>query len=245
MKSERAIARLTPPRTIVNGLKMRGSLSATRNTGQIPHVRTLPPQTAGKAPLLPPRASSNGTLRKLHEAALIGFAERGYNGVSTRDLAVATGVRPSSVYAHVKAKEDLLLELALIGHEEHNERLRKALLEAGSDPRAQIEALVRAHVIVHATYPLLTRVCNRELYALSPANAERVMAVRDDSTQMLADVIARGKEEGVFHCADVWLAVAAIGAMGIRVAEWFEPGGPIAAEFVADQYADFALKMLA
>ena len=62
---------------------------------------------------------------------------------------------------------------------------------------------------------------------------------------MFSDVITRGTEESVFHCADVWPAVAAIGAMGIRVAEWFEPGGPIAAEFVADQYAGFALKMLA
>ncbi len=219
--------------------------SAPRNTVGGPRVHTRPPQAVEVGPLLPPRATANGTLRKLHEAALIGFAERGYHGVSTRDLAAATGVRPSSVYAHVKAKEDILLELTLLGHEEHNERLRKALLAAGADPQDQISAVVREHVAVHATYPLLTRVCNRELHALSPANAERVMAVRDDSTQLLVDVIAHGVEMGVFHCADVWLAAAAIGAMGIRVAEWFEPGGPIAVEEISERYAEFARKMLA
>jgi AcrR family transcriptional regulator len=220
-------------------------MSTTGKPGPGARVHSLPPRVAEVPPLLPPRMTANGTLRKLYEAALIGFAERGYNGVSTRDLADSSGVRPSSVYAHVKAKEDLLLELTLVGHVEHNERLRKALLEAGSDPRDQIAALVREHVTVHATYPLLTRVCNRELHALSPANAERVMAVRDDSTQMLVDVIARGSEEGVFHCDDVWLAAAALGAMGIRVAEWFDPGGPLAASDVAETYAAFALKMLA
>ena len=38
-----------------------------------------------------------------------------------------------------------------------------------------MKALVTAHVVMHATYPLLARVCNKELHALSPANAERVM----------------------------------------------------------------------
>ncbi len=192
---------------------MPAMLHASRNAARGARLHALPPQAAEVGALLPPRATANGTLRKLHEAALIGFAERGYHGVSTRDLAAATGVRPSSVYAHVRAKEDLLLELMLLGHEEHNERLRKALLEAGSDPRDQLAALVRVHVRVHATYPLLTRVCNRELHALSQDNAERVMAVRDNSTQMIVDVIARGCEEGAFHCDDVWLAAAAIGAL--------------------------------
>lgn len=220
-------------------------LSARRPATSGARVHTRPPQAPPAGELLPPGATANGTLRKLLEAALVGFAERGYHGVSTRDLAAATGVRPSSVYSHVRAKEDLLLELTLLGHEEHNQRLRRALLGAGPDPAEQISALVREHVRVHSTYPLLTRVCNRELHALSPANADRVMAVRDDSSRMFVDVIAAGIDAGVFHCADPWLAAAAIGAMGIRVAEWYEPGGPIPVEEVAERYAEFTRKMLA
>ncbi len=207
-------------------------------------IQSIPPKTAAKGPLLPPRATANGTLRRLQEAALIGFCERGYHGLSTRDLAVATGVRASSVYAHVTAKEDLLYQLVTMGHEEHNELLRKALMGSGPDPRDQMRALVKAHVVMHATYPLLARVCNKELHALSAANAERVMRIRLDSEQMLLDVVKRGVETGAFHVADPWLAVAAIGAMGIRIAEWFEPGGPRSVEEVSDTYSEFALKLL-
>jgi len=32
--------------------------------------------------------------------------------------------------------------------------------------------------------------------------------------------------------------------MGLRVAEWFEPGGPRNVDEVADSYSDFALKLL-
>jgi len=208
-------------------------------------IQSIPPKTAAKGPLLPPRATANGTLRRLQEAALIGFCERGYHGLSTRDLAGATGVRASSVYAHVAAKEDLLYQLVTMGHEEHNELLRKALMGSGPDPRDQMRALVKAHVVMHATYPLLARVCNKELHALSAANAERVMRTRLDSEQMLLDVVKRGVETGAFHVADPWLAVAAIGAMGIRIAEWFEPGGPRSVDEVADTYSEFALKLLA
>jgi hypothetical protein len=131
-----------------------------------------------------------------------------------------------------------------MGHEEHNELLRKALMGSGPDPRDQMEALVRAHVVMHATYPLLTRVCNKELHALSPANAERVMRIRLDSEQMFLDVVKRGIETGKFRSTDQWLAVAAIAAMGLRVSEWFEPGGPRSVDEVADSYAEFALKLL-
>ena len=208
-------------------------------------IQSLPPAAATGTALLPPRATSNGTLRRLQEAALIGFCERGYHGVSTRELAQTTGVRVSSVYAHVAAKEDILLELMVVGHEEHNSVLRQSLLSSQPEPAAQMSALVTAHVVFHATYPLLARVCNKELHALSAANAERVMAVRLASERMFLDVVTRGMEGGQFHCPDAWLAVAAIGAMGLRVAEWFDPGGPRPAHEVAGAYAEFTLKLLA
>ena len=208
-------------------------------------IESLPPQAAAIGALLPPRAQSTGTLRRLQEAALIGFGERGYHGVSIRDLAAAVGVRVSSVYAHVSAKEDLLLELMVIGHDEHNELLRRALLASQPDPPAQMDALVRAHVRLHTGYPLLGRVCNKELHALSEGNKARVMATRLQSERMFLDVVSRGIESGQFRCADPWLAVAAIGGMGVRISEWFDPQGERSYEDVADAYADFAVKLLA
>ena len=204
-----------------------------------------PPSAIAQGRLLPPRARANGTLRKLQEAALMRFGERGYHGVSIRELAEAAGVTVSSVYSHVSAKEDLLAELMVMGHLEHNDWMRSALAEAAPDPRSQMRAVVHAHVSVHATYPLLTRVCNKELHALGEENAARVMEVRHDSEHVFLDILERGLAEGCFHCADPWLAVAAIGGMGIRVAEWFDPAGPYGVDEVADAYADFTLKLLA
>jgi AcrR family transcriptional regulator len=209
---------------------------------EMQRARAVP--TSAAPDLLPPRATSDGTLRRLHEAALEGFGERGYHGVSIRELAEAAGITVSSIYAHVKAKEDLLTELVLIGHQEHNELLRAALLDAPPDPCEQIRFLVRAHVYLHATYPLLARVANRELHALSAENAARVLAVRHASEGLFLDVIERGAAQGVFAVPDAWLAVAAIAAMGLRIAEWYTPETGYTPEQIADAYAVFAVRLL-
>src|SRR3954451_12267258 len=84
--------------------------------------------------LLPPRAQAEGTLRRLHETALLQFAERGFHAVSVRDLTGSLAPQASPRSAHLASKQHLLGELLRIGHEEHRDRLRLSLLEAGNDP---------------------------------------------------------------------------------------------------------------
>jgi AcrR family transcriptional regulator len=186
-------------------------------------------------------------LRRVQEVALVLFAERGYHGVSMRELAADTGVRASSLYAHVASKEDLLLELILLAHEEHRDGVRQAVLEA-EGPGEQVQAWMRAHVRMHATHPMLATVANNELHALGDAGQREVRAVRGDAEALILDIIDRGRRLGVFSCHDTWLAGAAMGAMGIRVASWYRPGSPYSAPYsieqVCDGYADFALRIV-
>lgn len=195
-------------------------------------------------PLLPERASSDGTLRRIQEAALLCFAESGYHGVSIRDIARAAGLQSSSLYTHVRSKEQLLFDLSLVAHEEHRARVQRAALGAGAAPDAQLRAFVHAHVEMHATFRMLARVANRELGALSPDNERAVRAVRDEAVGLLEGILSRGRDAGTFQLTDPFLIAAAIGAMGIRVAEWWTPEAAYTANEVADCYADLAVKMV-
>lgn len=201
-------------------------------------------QSELRSGLLPARAESDGTLRRIYEEALVLFAERGYHGVSVREIADACGIKASSIYAHVPSKERLLHDLVLVGHEEHRDTLREALLGAGSDPAEQIAAVVAAHVRFHATFPVLATVANNELHALAPASAAEIADIREDDIRTMQEVIERGVRLGRFTCRDTFLATAVIGAMGIRVAVWFPAMGTYTVEEVVAEFTELALKML-
>ena len=194
--------------------------------------------------LLPARASADGTSRRILVSALVLFAEQGYHGVSVREIARGAGVRASSMYEYRASKQDLLRELMLIGHGEHQHRLYEALAIAGVDSADRMRALVRAHVTFHALYPLLARACNRDFDVLDPASLEDVVKVRRASERLIYAAVEAGIEAGRFHVPDAWLASAAIGGMGIRVSEWFGPNAGYDVEAVADVYAEYALRLL-
>jgi AcrR family transcriptional regulator len=165
-----------------------------------------------------------GPRRRILEAALGLFAEKGFAGASIRDIATAAGIQSASLYAHYGAKEQILADLVLLGHEDHHARLSAA---------TGLAALVREHVRWHAENPRLAVVVNAELHALSPELAAPALAIRDASTQLLIDA-----------AGDDWLAAAAIGGMGIRVANWFSPEGDFTVDEVADRYAEFAMSIV-
>jgi AcrR family transcriptional regulator len=203
-------------------------------------AEALPEETG----LLPPRADAAGTLRKVLEAAMELFSERGYHAVTVREIARSVGIHVSSIYGHIPSKEMLLYQLQLIGHEEHLERVTAAVAAAGPDVVDRAAAYLRAHVHVHITYRMLARVSNKELYALTGDRQRRIQAVREHSRQLLVDLIEEGGRAGVFLPQDPWLLAVMLGNMGLRVCEWWTPDLGYPAEQVEDVYVDASLRTL-
>lgn len=193
---------------------------------------------------LPGAAGPRGSREAVLDAALRLFAEHGYGGTSVRDIATIAGVQPATLYAYFPSKAHVLAELVRIGHEAHQQRIRNALLETQPSARQQLAALVRAHVSMHADYPMLAVVANAELHALSAEMAAPALALRRQSEQLMLEVVERGLRLGEFHVAQPWLAVAAIAAMGLRVAHWYTPDFSLSAEAVADNYVEFAWRVV-
>jgi len=161
-----------------------------------------------------------------------------------RDLASSFGLAPSAVYAHFASKADLLAELVRVGHEVHHEEIRRALLEAGADPIAQLCALVRAHVRMHTSYPDLAIVANNELEVLSPELAAPGLALRKQSVALLVAVIERGTALGRFSQPNTHVVAAAIGAMGLRIPYWYSAALGLGAAELAEIHVQLALRML-
>lgn len=193
---------------------------------------------------LPAGAVPDGTPRRILEAALRLFARVGFHGTSVRDLAKQCRLQPGALYAHFPSKDHILAELTRLGHEVHQAAVRAELLRAGDDPREQLRAFVRAHATMHATHPLLAMVANEELYALPKELAAPALALRKQSVVLLIDILDRGVTAGWFKCRNLLVTAAALGAIGLRIPYWYEPGGGLAVAALADMHAELALRMV-
>lgn len=192
---------------------------------------------------LPEHVLREGTSGRILREALLLFAERGFHGTSIRGLADACEIRSATLYSHYPAKENVLAELVRIGHEEHHRRLVDAASAGPADPESRLRRVVRAHVLVHAEFPMLAVVANNELHALSAELAGPALVLRASGRQLLIDTLDEGIAEGVFDVPDAFLAVTAISGMGMRVANWYDPAMPYEPEEVANTYAEFALRI--
>jgi AcrR family transcriptional regulator len=203
-----------------------------------------PTRIAADEPRLPEGMLPPGTAGHILQVALTLFARHGFHGTSIRDIGKALGLKPANLYDHFASKEHVLAELVRLGHAEHLGALRRAVVDGGGAPAAQLSALVTAHVRMHAEYAMLAVVANNELHVLSRELAAPALALRQQAEALLYDVIERGMTAGVFHPPDPLITGAAIGGMGMRVAHWYRPSADLSIDQLTATYAELALRMV-
>ncbi|QWF77865.1 TetR/AcrR family transcriptional regulator [Amycolatopsis sp. CA-230715] len=208
-------------------------------------IRDLTALTRARAvdPRLPDGTSTGTELRILLESLRL-FAHHGYPATSVRAIATAVGIKAPSLYEHFPAKEDVLARIVHIGHSALLAAFERTIARCDPDPVSQVRELVRTHVLVHVTYPLLAIVANDELHHLSPERAREALALRERTEQIALDAGRRGVDKGLFDGAELVATTAAIASMGVRAPYWFTPTPAYGPYDLADAYAELAIRML-
>lgn len=188
-----------------------------------------------------PSTRAEASRVRLLEAALASFAEKGFHGTTTRDIATAAGMSPAAVYMHHRTKEDLLFQISREGHQQALEVVRHARASS-PDPVLQVAAVGRAFAEFHAVHHTVARVLNYELAALSEEHRSEIDRLRGDIDRELRDLVADGVRAGVFDTPAPALAATALASMSIDIARWFRDGSEWTPSQVGDYYADLAVR---
>ncbi len=177
------------------------------------------------------------------DAALTLFAERGYHGSAVSQIAARLGIRTPSLYNHMRSKQDLLE--AIIGPTVDGVLgdFRTAVDDVG-DPVERLRRAVRVYALRHATHRREALVANRDTTSLPEPARTRVRQRERDHERAVRAIISDGIGTGDFHVSSPALASFAILEMCLSIARWFRDDGTRTAGQVADEYADFALRIV-
>lgn len=143
-------------------------------------------------------------------AAIRLFAERGFDGTSTREIAREAGAKHSLLFYHFNSKAGLYLAAVLNQLEQLSANIEAALATA-HDPMSRLRAYVEVYYDCFTTREPGLGVCLRELSGLAPDLARQIAdAHNHQSTGKLEEIIADGIQSGLFRPLDIRACAAAI-----------------------------------
>jgi AcrR family transcriptional regulator len=185
-------------------------------------------------------ATNGGTHRRageIMEAAARVFAERGYHGASTQDIADLLGIRQASLYYYFPSKEVALEQVCMQGEAGFFET-EQAIAAGPGTPEEKLAGLVRAHIAPLLDRNHFVRVFLTQRQFLPTPSRRRIGKVSRDIEAIFEAVIRQGVHQGEFRGdADPRLATLAILGMCNAVAAWYGKENVsmerIASEFVA------------
>lgn len=186
---------------------------------------------------------AEATRARLLQAAVTAFAERGFHGTTTRDIAAAAGMSPAALYVHHKSKEELLYLISKSGHEETFASIQAAIVRS-DEPVDALRQVVHDFAVHHARGRTSARVVNYELAALAPEHLAEIREIRRQIEDEMRALVQRGVDAGVFHVADPRMTAAALLSLGIDLARWYHDGTRWSPETIGDHYAQIALRIV-
>ncbi|MET1061511.1 MAG: TetR family transcriptional regulator [Aeromicrobium sp.] len=179
---------------------------------------------------------------RLINAAVEAFAEKGFHGTPTRDIAARAGMSPAAVYVHHESKESLLFTVSLEGHRAALDVIQRAAASE-TDPVERLRTMIYQFSLWHADHSRVGRIVQYEYHALTPEHRAEVATIRRSIERTMQDALADGVDQGVLDVDDVPGTAFSLLSLGVDLVRWFEPGGSRSGHELATLHAELAIRM--
>jgi AcrR family transcriptional regulator len=168
-----------------------------------------------------PRASPRRRAPEIIEAAARVFAERGFHGATTQDIADVLGIKQASLYYYFPSKEGALEQVCLQGVAGYVEAA-KAIAAGPGTAADKLARVIRSHLSPLTDRSDFVRVFLNERQHLPAESRRRIGKWSRGLERVLEDVLKEGVRRGEFRSdLDTRLAVLGILGMVNAVANWY------------------------
>jgi AcrR family transcriptional regulator len=165
------------------------------------------------------------------------FAKKGYQATTVRNIADEAGILSGSLYHHFDSKESIVDEILSSFFDELT-AANKAALTKGGDPRSVISDLVRICFSTLVPHRAAIMVMQNDWNYLAQFDRFDYLATSEKETErMWIGQIERGQRTGLFRAdIDPRLTYRMIRDTIWLTVRWFEPGGRLDAQGLADHF---------
>lgn len=137
------------------------------------------------------------------EAARRLFSHHSYKDVTVQDIAEASGIGKATLYHYFSSKEEIFFNLVYRVSSETNH----VVMECASkhqDPGAALEELIgQTYLLYLQNNRIFLNYLGLKLQGeVKPECLEKIRGLRDIKYQMIADILARGSQQGLFIAMD-------------------------------------------
>lgn len=125
-------------------------------------------------------------------AAASVFAEKGFHGACTKDIAAQMGIKQGSLYYYFKSKEEALGEVCLYGIQDYVEHMA-SISDSDQPFEAKLIATVTSHLSSYRERNEALKVYNDERLYLPIERRSRLKELGSDYRQRLEGIFEEGK----------------------------------------------------
>jgi TetR/AcrR family fatty acid metabolism transcriptional regulator len=183
--------------------------------------------------------------RRIIEASVAVFADKGFYGARISDVAEVAGVADGTIYLYFKSKDDLMIS---VFREKMGEILQRfSILRDIDDPVEKLRRYISEHLALVEEQPKLMQVLTVELRQSARFMRMNPPAAFGRYLALLAGIIDRGQKRGVFRAGlDPAVAARALfGAVDEISLSWVlaseEEAERLDRAQIAEQLTDFVL----
>ncbi|MFK5954489.1 MAG: TetR/AcrR family transcriptional regulator [Desulfobacterium sp.] len=175
-------------------------------------------------------------LEKIFNAALKISNTKGFQAMSMRDLAKETGLSTGALYAYFSSKNDLLNKMQ--SHRRNTVmQIMESYLNPESDALEQLNTMIKVHLYLSEAMQPWFYFSYMESKNMSRSQRKKLLEGSLATEKVIADIIRRGQEKGVFKNHDADMTAGMIKAL---LQDWYLKHKKHARRRVSvDQYADF------
>ena len=121
------------------------------------------------------------------------FRKKGYAASTMRDIAEQVGIEPSSLYSHIKSKEEILMNICMSCAADFDEGMAR-VVESDLGPAEKIEQLIDLHLDIALNKPSSVTVFNDEWKHLPEKELAIFIEARNTYSTNFKNLLKKGME---------------------------------------------------